>query len=168
MTSIFAVSVSKRCSCAGLATSQGWKTYTGPKQSSSASSKKESAIVVLQESVTKISWRDSLHRRESTIIHGSMSPQTETAGDHLWEKPAVSSRQRGINTQRKNAGGRKSEQHPCHPHPKPSSVQSAVGGAHQESVSIATNEHARTDHQPSQQFSSARNEPSSSNAVQRL
>ena len=26
--------------------------------------------------------------------------------------------------------GRKSEQHPYHPHPKPSSVQSAVGGTH--------------------------------------
>ena len=62
--------------------------------------------------------------------------------------------------QRKNAGGRKSEQHPYHPHPKPSSVQSAVGGAHQESVSTATKEHARIDHQPSQQSSSARNEPS--------
>ena len=43
-----------RCSCAGLAASQGWKTYACQKQSSSASSKKESAIVVLQESVTKI------------------------------------------------------------------------------------------------------------------
>ena len=42
-----------------------------------------------------------------------------------------------------------------------SSAQSAVGGAHQESVSTATNEHARIDHQPSQQSSSARNEPSS-------
>ncbi len=73
----------------------------------------------------------------------------------------MSSRQRGIKPQRKNAGGRKSEQHPYHPHPKPSSVQSAVGGAHQESVSTATNEHARIDHQPSQQSSSARNEPSS-------
>ena len=31
-------------------------------------------------------------------------------------------------------------------------------GAHQESVSTATNEHARIDHQPSQQSSSARNE----------
>ena len=40
---------------AGLATSQEWKTYVCPNQSSSASSKKESAIVVLQESVTKIS-----------------------------------------------------------------------------------------------------------------
>ena len=29
--------------------------------------------------------------------------------------------------QRKNAGGRKSEQHPYHPYPKPSSVQSAEG-----------------------------------------
>ena len=40
---------------AGLATSHGWKMYTCPKQSSSANSKKESAIVVLQESITKIS-----------------------------------------------------------------------------------------------------------------
>ena len=44
-----------RCSCAGLAASQGWKTYACLKQSSSASSKKESAIVMFQESVTKIS-----------------------------------------------------------------------------------------------------------------
>ena len=29
-----------RCSCAGLATSQGWKTYACPKQSSSAPKKK--------------------------------------------------------------------------------------------------------------------------------
>ena len=36
-------------------TSQGWKTHACPKQSSSASSKKENAIVVFQESVTKIS-----------------------------------------------------------------------------------------------------------------
>ena len=44
-----------RCSCAGQATSQGWKTYACPKQSSSAMSKKESVIVALQESVTKTS-----------------------------------------------------------------------------------------------------------------
>ena len=65
-----------------------------------------------------------------------------------------------IMPQRKNAGGRKSEQHPYHPHPKPSSVQSAVGGVHWESVSTATSKHARIDHQPSKQSSSARNEPS--------
>ena len=45
-------------------------------------------------------------------------------------------------------------------HPKPSSVQSVEGDAHQESVSTATNEHARIDHQPSQQSSFANNEPS--------
>ena len=56
------------------------------------------------------------------------------------------------------------QQHPYHPHPKPSSVQSAAGGAHQESVSTDTNEHARIDHQPSQQSSSARNESSSSSS----
>ena len=78
---------------------------------------------------------------------GSGRPQTETAGAHQLEKPVVSSRQRGIKPQRKNAGGRKREQHPYHPHPKSSSVQSAVGDAHQESVSNATSEHANIDHQ---------------------
>ena len=43
-----------RCSCTGLVTSQGWNTKACP-QSSSASSRRESAIVVLQESVTKTS-----------------------------------------------------------------------------------------------------------------
>ena len=51
--------------------------------------------------------------------------------------------------QRRYAGGRKNKQHSYHPHPKPSPVQSAVGGAHQESVSTATSEHARIDRQPS-------------------
>ena len=37
------------------ATSRGWRTYACPKQSSSASSKKEIVIVALQESVTKTS-----------------------------------------------------------------------------------------------------------------
>ena len=50
-----------------------------------------------------------------------------------------------------------SEQHPYHPHPKPLSVQSVVGGVHQESVSTATNDHARMDHKPFLQSSSARN-----------
>ena len=74
-----------RCSCTGLATSQGWKPYVCPTQSSSTSSKKERVIMALQESVTKTSWRDSLYRRESTISHGSMRPQTETAGAHQWK-----------------------------------------------------------------------------------
>ena len=152
-----------RCICTGLATSQGRKTQTIPKQSSSASSKNESAIVVLQKIVIKISWRDSFYRLESAISHGSRRPQTETAGAHQWGKPVVSSRQRDLKPQRKNAGGRKSEQHPYHPHSKFLSVQSAVRAAHQKLISTATNEHARIDYQPSQQLSSVRNKPSCSN-----
>ena len=52
--------------------------------------------------------RDSLHRWEQAISHGSRRPQTETAGAHQWEKPVVSSRQRGAKPQRKNIGGRES------------------------------------------------------------
>ena len=55
-----------------------------------------------------------------------------------------------MNPKRKDEGGRKSVQHPYHPQPKPSSVQSAVGSALQDSDSTATNEHARTDHHLSQ------------------
>ena len=83
-----------RCSSVGLAMSQGWKTYACQKQSSSASSRKESMIVVLQESVTKTSWTDSLHRQESTISHGSERRQAETVCAHQWGKPVTSSRQR--------------------------------------------------------------------------
>ena len=54
-----------------------------------------------------------------------------------------------MKTQRKDAGGRKSLQHPNLPQPKPLPVQSAVESVHQESDSIA-NKHARTDHQFSQ------------------
>ena len=62
--------------------------------------------------------------------------------------------------QRKKGEGRKSEQHSSHAQPKPSSVQSVVGGVHLQSDSTATNEHARTDHQPFPNSSSARNQPS--------
>ena len=61
--------------------------------------------------------------------------------------------------QRKDAGGRKSEQHPNHLQPKPSPVQSAVGSAGQNSDSTATSEHARTDFKPSPKSPSARNQP---------
>ena len=54
------------------------------------------------------------------------------------------------------------EQHPNHPQPKSLSFQSAVGCGHQESVSTATNEHARIDCQPSPKSLSARNHPLSS------
>ena len=61
------------------------------------------------ESVTKINWRGSLHRRESTISHGSRRPQAKTVNAHQWEKPAISSKQRGMKPQKKDAGGKKSE-----------------------------------------------------------
>ena len=64
----------------------------------------------------------------------------------------MSSRQRDKKPQRKNAGGRKREQHPDHPQPKPPPVQSTVGSRHQELDFTATNKYARTDHQPSQIF----------------
>ena len=51
--------------------------------------------MVLKVNVTKANWGESMHRRESTIRHSSRRPQTETAGAHQWEKPVVSSRQRG-------------------------------------------------------------------------
>ena len=115
--------------------------------------------MVLQESVTKISRRVSLHRWVLAIRNGSRRRQTETAGAHQWEKTVVSSRQRGMKPQQKNTVGRKSKQHPYHPHPKLSSVQSAVGCAHQKSDSTATNERAKIDHQLSQKSPSAKNEP---------
>ena len=106
---------------------------------------------------------------EETACTGGDQPSVMAAGGLRPIRPrqlaliseiAASSRWRDIKPQRKNAGGKKSE-HPIHPHPKPSSVRSAVGVVHQESVSTATNEHARIDNKPSQQFWSARNEPSS-------
>ena len=54
----------------------------------------------------------------------------------------------------------KKQHNPYHPQPKPSSVQSTVGCAHQELDSTATSEHVRTDHQPSQKSPPARNQPS--------
>ena len=61
-----------RCSCAGLALSQGWKTYVCPKQSSSASSKKERAIVVLQKSLQRAA--------EKTACVGGSQPSVMAAG----------------------------------------------------------------------------------------
>ena len=42
------------------------------------------------------SWkmRDSLHRQELAISHGSRRPQNETVDAHQWERPVVSSSQR--------------------------------------------------------------------------
>ena len=59
------------CSCAGLTWSQGWTTYACPKQSSSASSEKESAIVVLQENLQRPA--------EETACTGRNQPSIMTA-----------------------------------------------------------------------------------------
>ena len=98
-----------------------------------------------------------------TFRFGQRSLACRYSRGRLSKRVWQSSRQRGMKLQRKNAGGRKGEQLPYHfdLHSKPLSVQSAVVCVHQESVSTATNEHARTDHQPSQKPSSARNQPAS-------
>ena len=108
-------------------------------------------------------YKDQLKRQLTQAGISHQSRQQEASDRDRWrslERKAVTSRQRGMKPQRKNAGGRKSEQHLYHSHPKPSSVQSAVGCAHQESASTAANERAGTDHRPSRKSSSARNEPS--------
>ena len=60
--------------------------------------------------------------------------------------------------------GRKSEERPNHPTPKPSSVRSVVGCTHEELDSTATNEHADIDHQLSPKSLSVKNEPTSVSA----
>ena len=47
-------------------------------------------------------------------------PQTETAGAHQREPPVTNSRQTSMKPQRKDTGGRKTEQHPIHRQPKTS------------------------------------------------
>ena len=114
----------------------------------------------LQESTRKCDrgaprkrYKDQLKRQLAQAGISHQSWQQETSDRDSWRSSV-----RKANCKfeaethvaaKKNAGDRKSEQHPYHPQPKPSTVQSAVGCAHQESVSTATNERARIDHQPS-------------------
>ena len=58
--------------------------------------------------------------------------------------------QKDVKPQKKDAGGRQSEQSLNHLKPKPSPVQRAVGSEHQASDSTATNGRARDDPQTSQ------------------
>ena len=108
-------------------------------------------------------YKDQLKRQlaQAGISHQSWQQE---ASDRDSLRPSVRKASCEFEAERHTAAKekrRKSEQHPYHPHPKPSSVQSALGGAHQELVSTATNEHARIEYKPSQQFLSTRNEPSS-------
>ena len=111
-------------------------------------------------------YKDQLKRQLARAGISHQSRQQE-ASDRDSRRSSVRKENRkfeteGMKPRRKDVEGRKSEQHPSHIQSKPSPVQSAVGCAHQEPDSTAANEHARTDHQPFQTSSSARNQPSSS------
>ena len=141
-----------RCSCAGLATSHGWKTYACPKQSSSASSKKESAIMMLKKERKKKHYKDQLKRRlaQAGINHQSWQQESpDLDNQRSLARKASRKFKAQRQPQRKEAGGRKSEQHPNHPQLKPSFVQRAVGSVYHASDSTAISEHETTDHQPS-------------------
>ena len=107
-----------------------------------------------QAGISHQSWQ-----QEASVRDSWRSSVRKTSCEFEAERHTAAKKQHTQKKKKKNAGGRKSVQHPYHPHSKPSSVQNAVGGSHQESVSTATKEHARIDHQPSQQSSSAKNEP---------
>ena len=75
-------------------------------------------------------YKDQLKRQLAQAGIGHQSWQQASDRDS-WRssvtKASCEFRQRGIKLQGKNTTGRKSEHHPYHPHPKPPSVQSAVG-----------------------------------------
>ena len=99
-------------------------------------------------------YKDQLKRQLAQLRINIQSWQQESSDQDRWRssvrKAIINSRQRGMKPQRKYAGGRKREQHPNHPQPKPSPVQSSVRSAHRELNFAATNKHAKIDHQPSQ------------------
>ena len=104
-------------------------------------------------------YKDQLKRQLAQTGISHQSWQQEASDRDSWRssmKSASCELEAERKPQRKNAEDKKSEQQPYHPRPKPSSVQSAVGGAHQKSASAATSEHSTIDHQPSQQSSSTR------------
>ena len=96
-------------------------------------------------------YKDQWKRQLAQVGISYQSCQQEASDRDSWHS-SVRNVSCELEPQRKNAGGRKSERHPYHPHPKP----------HQESECTVTNERTRIDHQPSpQKSSSARSEPSS-------
>ena len=121
-----------------------WSPYCSPSSSPSCSVRQKRTC---QTSSTSVSEQTAV---SSTFGVSDRDSWRSSKGKASCEIEA------DIKSQRKTAGDRKSEQHLYHPRPKPSSVQSAVGSAHQESASTATSEHSTIDHQPSQQSSSTR------------
>ena len=71
-------------------------------------------------------YKDQLKRQLAQAGISHQSWQQEASDRDSWRssvrKDSCEFEARGIKPQRKNAGGRKSEQHPYHPHPEPSSV----------------------------------------------
>ena len=116
-----------RCSCSGMAVSQGWKTHACPKQSSQRAPRRKARTWCPKKALQRLSKETACTGRESAIGHGSGRTRTEAVGVRQGERPVVTSRKRGRKPRRKDEEGRKSEQPPYHPHLKPSPVQSAVG-----------------------------------------
>ena len=94
---------------------------------------------------------------EETACTGGNQPSVTAAGGlrprQLYWRSLVRKASCKFEAERQKAAKeerRRQKEH--HPHLKPSFVQRVVGGAHQESVFTATSEHARIDHQSSQQF----------------
>ena len=129
----------------------GWKTFACPKLSCSTSS-----------SPIRKAWswcsKKALQRpNEETTCTGGNQPSVMAAGGlrrgqlaHISEESQsyIHSREAWSHKRKMQDAVLKSEYNPNHPKPKPSSVQSAVRSAHQESDSTATNEHAKN-YQPS-------------------
>ena len=75
-------------------------------------------------------YKDQLKKHLAQAGIGYQSWQQDASNRDSWRssvrKASCEFEAERYKTPKKNAGGRKSEQHPYHPHPKPSSVQSAV------------------------------------------
>ena len=111
-------------------------------------------------------YKDQLKKQlaQAGIIH--QSRQQEASDRDSWRSSVIKASCEFEAERHKAAKGKRRRQKE-RAASLPSSSQTfvcptAVGGVHQKSVSTANNEYARIDHQPPQQFSSSRNEPSSS------
>ena len=113
-------SILLRCSCAGMATSQRWKTYACPKQSSSASSKKESAIVA-----PKKRYKDQLKRQLALADISLYSWQQEASERDSW-RSSVRKASRKFEVERHEAVKERGRRQKERAAPKSSSAQSFV------------------------------------------
>ena len=89
---------------------------------------KESVIVVLKRKRKNVTEKDQLKRQIAQVGISHQSWQHETSDRDSWRSSVRKAScefepERHKAGKKKNPGGRKNEQHPYHPHPKPSSVQ---------------------------------------------